>query len=150
MSTPQLARGVPSCSGAWPRHEEQLTWLDVQYLGDLWPRRPDPSGRMPMPATTPDMLVYALVLLSFTDPVEVIVDAVRIELTPIELTALASLLPERGAADVILMRVRCLEAAMILLRRRGHREPTPPEETEPPAGSSVPVEDVPTQDGSPP
>jgi hypothetical protein len=88
---------------------------------------PDPSEGLPSPAMTADVLAFALVLPGSLDPVEGIVDGVRVELT-----ALADLLQEHPASDVLKMAARRLEAAMILLRRHDEREPTPREETDAP------------------
>ena len=111
------------------------------------------TPRMLERATNADVLAYALVLPGAADPVEGIVDAVRVELT-----ALAPMLQERGAGDVLQLLARRLETAMVLLRRADSREPTPPEDgadpsASPPDGSTMPapdaVEDLPTQDAPP-
>jgi hypothetical protein len=83
---------------------------------------PDPSGRLPERATTADVLAFALMPPGSPDPVEGIVNGVRVDLN-----ALVELLQEHPASEILKMDARRLEAAMILLRRHDLREPTPPD-----------------------
>jgi hypothetical protein len=84
---------------------------------------PDQNGRLPDKPSTADLLIHGLVPPGAVDPVEGIVDAVRGELA-----ALASLLQDPGAGDVLLSLARRLQVAMILFRRSDGREPIPPED----------------------
>jgi hypothetical protein len=83
---------------------------------------PDPSGQLPADAQTADVLAFGLTLPGADDPVEGIVDAVRIELYALSQEEAAD--PKR---DVLYMLGRRLDAAMLLLRRADGRAPAPPE-----------------------
>jgi len=99
---------------------------------------PDPSGKLPKGARVPDVLAWALVCPGAVDPVEGIVDGVRVELS-----ALADVLTERRVADVLLMLGRRLEAAMQLLRWIDNRERMPMEDDEEPPPSAPTSEEPP-------
>jgi hypothetical protein len=64
---------------------------------------PNPSGHLPVPATTGDVLAFALMLPGSLDPVEGIVDGVRVELA-----AVAEMLQEHKASDVLKLLARRL------------------------------------------
>jgi hypothetical protein len=81
---------------------------------------PDPTGAIPKGATVADVLAWALVCHGAADPIEGIVDAVRLELA-----ALADLLPDRRAADVLRVLGKRLDAAMLLLKWVDNREKMP-------------------------
>jgi len=104
---------------------------------------PDPSGGMPKLARVPDVLAWALVLPGATDPVEGIVDGVRVELW-----ALADVLPDRRVADVLFMLGRRLDAATQLLRWTDDRERLPMEEEfdEPPRSPPTEPDEDPDED----
>lgn len=101
---------------------------------------PDPAGALPKDALVADALAWALVPPGATDPVEGIVDGVRVELV-----VLADLLGAQHGAGVLLLLARRLEAAMLLLRWTDGREkmlfevPEPVEEP-PSAAPPPPVE----------
>jgi hypothetical protein len=88
---------------------------------------PNPTGAIPKGATVADVLAWALVLPGSDDVVNGIVDAVRLELS-----ALADLLPDRHAADVLRVLGKRLDAAMLLLKWTDNRAKMPiePEENE--------------------
>jgi hypothetical protein len=108
----------------------------------------DPSGCLPQGALVADVLVWALALPGAVDPVEGIVDGVRVELA-----ALADVLSERRVATVLLMLGRRLDAAMLLLRWTDNRAQMPTELDEPrppPAATTEHAEDLEvTRDAAP-
>jgi hypothetical protein len=81
---------------------------------------PDPTGAIPKDATVADVLAWALVLPGSDDVVNGIVDAVRLELS-----ALADVLPDRRAADVLRVLGKRLNAAMLLLKWTDNRAKMP-------------------------
>jgi hypothetical protein len=90
---------------------------------------------MPKGARVPDALAWALVCPGAADPVEGIVDGVRVELS-----ALADALGACPVADAVRILIRRLEAAMQLLRWTDNRERMPMEDDldEPPPAAPVP------------
>jgi hypothetical protein len=98
---------------------------------------PDPTGAIPKDATVADVLARALVLPGSDDVVNGIVDAVRLELS-----ALADLLPDKRAADVLRVLGKRLDAAMLLLKWVDNRAKMPIEpgenEEEPPGEPTDP------------
>lgn len=81
---------------------------------------PDPSGVLPKDARTAEALAWALCVPGAADPVEGILDAVRIELD-----AIASVLPSRPVADALNLLSRRIDVAALLLRRADNRERNP-------------------------
>jgi hypothetical protein len=113
---------------------------DPARLDQLGLEDPDPSGSLPKGARIADVLARALVAPGSADPVEGIVDGVRIELA-----ALADALHvrESSIADTLVSLARRLWAAMQLLRWTDNRERMPLEEDEeepPPSPSPAPAE----------
>ena len=111
---------------------------------------PTPGRDLPQGATVADVLAWALVLPSAIDPVEGIVDAVRVELR-----ALASVVEEKPVAGLLAIIERRLSAALILLRYCDGREPMrfEPDEVpdvEEPTPASVEREDVEVTRDAPP
>lgn len=82
----------------------------------------EPHARLPEDGSTADVLAWALVIPGATDPVEGMVDSVRVKLA-----ALSDALQkrERHVADALHMLERQLGAAMLLLRRCDGRAPPP-------------------------
>jgi hypothetical protein len=83
---------------------------------------PKPDASLPKDGQTADLLAFALVLPGAEDPVEGIIDGVRVELA-----AMAEGAPSRANADALMLLGRRLDVAMLLLRRSDERAPMPPE-----------------------
>jgi hypothetical protein len=100
---------------------------------------PDPAGEMPSKARVPDALAWALVPPGAADPVEGIVDGVRIEIAA---AAEMRSTGEPHLADMLTMWGRRLDAAMQLLRWTDERERMPMEDDfdEPPPVAEPPEE----------
>jgi hypothetical protein len=86
---------------------------------------PVPSGGLPKGAGVPDLLIHALICPGAADPVEGIIDGVRVELS-----AMADALSgdESLIADFLRQQVRRLGAAMQLLRWSDNRDRMPVED----------------------
>jgi hypothetical protein len=98
------------------------TMTDKPRWAELGLADPLPDASLPEQGQTADLLVYALTLPGADDPVTGIVDAVQVELR-----ALAGMLEESGAGDLLLMLSNRLAVASLLLRRVDGRAPMPPE-----------------------
>jgi hypothetical protein len=100
---------------------------------------PDPAGEMPSKARVPDALTWALVSPGAEDPVEGIVDGVRIEIAA---AAEMRSTGEPHLADLLTMWGRRLDVAMQLLRWTDERERMPMEDEfeEPPLPTPPPGE----------
>jgi hypothetical protein len=98
---------------------------------------------MPQRARVPDALAYALVCPGAVDPVEGIVDGVRVELAALE-DALRGSHPR--IADFLAQQGRRLESAMQLLRWTDNRERMPMEDAfdEEPAAAPPPEDPPPS------
>ena len=98
---------------------------------------PDPSGALPPRAMVADVLAWALVPPGAVDPIEGIVDGVRVELA-----AFADALGARPVSEGLRMLCRRLEAALKLLRWIDNRERMPFERhfEEPPPAVLTPEE----------
>jgi hypothetical protein len=106
---------------------------------------PDPSGEMPKKARVPDALAWALVAPGAEDPVEGIVDGVRLEIAA---AAEVRRTGEPHLADMLTMWGRRLDAAMQLLRWIDNRERMPMEndfEEPPSAAEPTPGEPPPAE-----
>lgn len=97
------------------------TSTDLPRWAELGLADPPEDGRLPEQGQTADLLAFALVLPGADCPITGIVDAVQVELR-----ALAGMLEETGAGDILLMLSNRLAVASLLLRRVDGRAPEPP------------------------
>jgi hypothetical protein len=97
---------------------------------------------LPKGATPADVLAWALALPGSPDPVEGIVEGVRVELAAL---ADALRVNEGLVAGSLAELARRLEAAMILLRWTDNRELMPREEDEPPPSPAPSPAPAPTE-----
>jgi hypothetical protein len=79
-----------------------------------------PDERLPEQEGTADVLAAALMAPGAEDPIEGIVEAVRVELG-----ALAALMPDREVQETLRLLCRRLDAALLLFRRCDNRAPMP-------------------------
>ena len=116
---------------------------------------PLPENGMPEDATTADLLAWALCYPGSIDPIEGLLEGVRVELVALSdaYDVLDPRSPSQKAgahlSDTLLMLARRLEVAVTLLRRTDGTEPLPPED-DPEAGEAGEADDPEiTQDGAP-
>jgi hypothetical protein len=133
------AREAPAAAYPNERRDERrvtLPWepSDPARWAHLNLSDPPENGILPKDALVPDALAWALVSPEADDPIEGIVDGVKIELE-----ALADSLKERGIGAMLGLLARRLDVACILLRYTDNRSPMPTEPADPP-------EDEPTSD----
>ena len=127
--TPEV-RPAPSdaCPSAPREKRSPLPWepSDPARWAHLNLSDPPDNGILPRDALVPDAIVWALVSPEADDPIEGIVEGVKIELE-----GLADAMEERGIAAMLGLLARRLDVACLLLRYTDNRSPMPLESDEP-------------------
>ena len=127
--TPE-ARPAPSdaCPSAPREKRSPLPWepSDPTRWAHLNLADPPEAGILPGDALVPDALAWALVSPKAGDPIEGILEGVKIELT-----ALADAMEARGVAAMLGLLARRLDVACLLLRYTDGRARMPLESDEP-------------------
>ena len=129
----------PEGANAAPPSRPRRPWktsATPDRWGQLGLGDPDPSGYLPKEASVADALVRGLIAPGSADPVEGIVDGVRIELAALAVGAAPAI------SDTLTALTRRLGTATQLLRWCDNREPMPVENDEEPlpSASSAPPE----------
>ena len=138
--TPE-ARAAPSdaCPSAPREKRSPLPWerSDPTRWAHLNLSDPPENGILPRHALVPDALVWALVSPEADDPIEGILEGVKLELA-----ALADAMEECGIASMLGLLARRLDVACLLLRYTDGRTRMPVESDEPeePAPESTDAE----------
>lgn len=129
LSADARAALTDACPSAPRERRSPLPWepSDPTRWAHLNLADPPEGGILPPDALVPDALAWALVSPEADDPIEGILEGVRIELA-----ALAATTEERAIAAMLGLLARRVDVACLLLRYTDNRARMPTEPAEPP------------------